>query len=425
MSETSAGTQPSMTSASRDSRRSARRVLVCTPFPPRLDARHGGKATAQLLLRLAERNTIALLALRTTEDDHVDEAIADRCDLVQEVTLATRSPFARRLAWTAGLAAGVPPWAVECRSDEYAQKLDRLIEEWQPELVEVHLQAMAQYVETVARRRLPRLLVDYDPPSTWADELGGAARGLRRISSRLEAAAWRRYERATRPLFDAIVVFAERDLDAIGPTADGAIVTRVALAVEVPERPLDPVGSQPPTIVFVGSFGHPPNVDAALWLATDIFPRVVALVPDARLQLVGNAPGDEVRALAGGTLSVHASVPDVTPYLDRAAVVVAPIRMGGSMRMKVLESLAAGKALVASPRAAEGVEELAGKQLLIAADAKEMAEAIASLLLDPAQRQALAQSARCWAESNLGWERGVVAFEELYDTIVGAHERAR
>jgi glycosyltransferase involved in cell wall biosynthesis len=423
MSETSGGTRLSMTSATPGPPRAGRRVLVCTPFTPRLDARHGGKATAQLLLRLAERNEIALLALRTTHDDRVDPAIADRCAVVHEVSGAVRSPLSRRLAWSIGLLRGLPPWANDCRSGRYEQALERLLDEWRPDLVEIHLQAMAQYVDVAARRGIPCVLVDYDPASTWADELRGAASGPRRLMARLEAAAWRRYERATRPQFDAIVVFAERDLDAVRPTAGSAIVTRVPLAVDVPERPLDPVGSDPPTIVFVGSFGHPPNVDAAIWLAGTIFPRIVALVPEARLDLVGHAPADDVLALSGGAVSVHASVPDVTPYLDRAAVEVAPIRMGGSMRMKVLESLAAGKALVASPRAAEGVEDLAGEQLLVAEDAEEMVDALTSLLLDPARRRGLAESARRWAESNLGWERGVLAFEELYDTLRGVRGR--
>jgi glycosyltransferase involved in cell wall biosynthesis len=423
MSETSGGTRLSMTSAAPGLPHGGRRVLVCTPFTPRLDARHGGKATAQLLLRLAERNEIALLALRTAQDDRVDPAIADRCALVDEVPQAARSQLARRLAWSVGLLRGLPPWATDCHSRQYAQALERLLDEWRPDLVEIHLQAMAQYVGAVAGRGIPCVLVDYDPASTWADELRGATSGPRRLVRRLEAAAWRRYERATRPRFDAIVVFAERDLDAVRPTAGGATVTRVPLAVDVPERPLDPVGSEPPTIVFVGSFGHPPNVDAALWLAGTIFPRVAALVPEARLELVGHAPGDEVPALAGGAITVHASVPDVTPYLDHAAVVVAPIRIGGSMRMKVLESLAAGKALVASPRAAEGVEELAGKQLLVAVDADQMTEALASLLLDPARRRRLAESARRWAETNLGWEGGVAAFEQLYDTLGGSRGR--
>src|SRR5438128_8609985 len=158
------GTRPLMSSAPQDALRTpARRVLVCAPFTPRLDARHGGKATAQLLLRLAERNRIALLALRTTQDDHVDRAIADRCDLVHEIPPARGSPLSRRLAWSVGLLRGLPPWATDCRSGEYAQALERLLDEWRPDLVEIHLQAMAQYIEAVARRGLPRVLVDYDP----------------------------------------------------------------------------------------------------------------------------------------------------------------------------------------------------------------------------------------------------------------------
>ena len=356
-------------------------------------------------------------------DEHVDPVIAEHCDLVQEIPPPTTSSHWRRLAWSVGLLRGLPPWATDCRSREFEQALERLLDEWRPDVVEIHLQALAQFVDAAARRRIPSLLVDYDPASAWADEVRRTTTGPRRLARRFETAVWRRYERATRPRFDAIVVFAERDLDAVRPTAGRAILRRVPLAVEVPERPLDPSGSEPPRILFVGSFGHPPNVDAALWLAETIFPRVAALVPDARLELVGHAPGDEVLALAGGAVSVHASVADVTPYLDRAAVVVAPIRMGGSMRMKVLESLAAGKALVVSPRAAEGVEALAGRQLLVARNGEEMVDALASLLLDPARRRRLAESARRWAEANLGWEHGVAAFEELYGMLAGSSGR--
>ena len=237
---------------------------------------------------------------------------------------------------------------------------------------------------------------------------------------RLEVAAWRRYERATRPRFAAIVVFAERDLAAVTPTAGSAWVTRIPLAVDVPARPLDPEGAEPPTILFVGSFGHPPNVDGAIWLAKSIFPRVAERVPGARLDLVGHEPGAGVRALAGGPVSVHPSVPEVTPYVERAAVVVAPIRIGGSMRMKVLEALAAGKALVATPRAAEGVDAVPGQHLLIAADEDEMVEALAGVLLDRDGRRALGESARRWAESSLGWDAGVAAFEHVYGTVIDA-----
>jgi len=411
-----------MTSApQRPSRATARRrVLVCAPFSPRLDARHGGRATSQLLLRLAERNEVALLCLRSLQEGPVDPEIASRCALVSEVPLDPKSPFARRLDWGRGLLVGLPPWATDCRSADYAVALERLLDDWRPDVVEIHLQAMAQYVDASARRAIPSILIDYDPGSAWADEVRSATSGPRSVVRRLEVAAWRRYERATRPRFDAIVVFAERDVAAVEPTAGSAWVTRIPLAVDVPARPLDPEGADPPTILFVGSFGHPPNVDGALWLAKTIFPRVAERVPSARLELVGHEPGDEVRALAGGAVSVHPSVPDVTPYVERAAVVVAPIRIGGSMRMKVLEALAAGKAVVATPRAAEGIDALAGEHLLIAADESELVEALAGLLLDRGSRRRLGESARRWAESSLGWDDGVAAFERVYDTVIDA-----
>jgi polysaccharide biosynthesis protein PslH len=414
MTETSAGTFLSMTATSQGSQR---RILVCTPFAPRLDARHGGKPTAQLLRRLAERNDVAVLALQLDRDDRVDPAIAERCSYVEEIPPTARPPLRRRVHWLVGLLRGRPPWASDCRNAAYRAALERVLDEWKPNVVELHLQAMAQYVDAPARRRLPCVLVDYDPGSAWADEVRGATGGPRRLVRRLEVTAWRRYERATRPRFDAIVVFADRDLAAVRPSAGAAKVTRIPLAVDVPARPLDPEGVDPPTVVFVGSFGHPPNVDAAIWLAKTIFPKVASRVPAARLQLVGHAPGPEVLALAGGGVGVHGSVPDVTPYADGAAVVVAPIRIGGSMRGKVLEALAAGKALVATPRAAEGVDAVDGEHLVVADGEDALVEALVALLLDRLRRRRLGESARRWAEANLGWDRGVAAFEALYDSV--------
>ena len=366
---------------------------------------------------------MAVLALQLAHDDHVDPAIAERCDYVREIPPVARPPLRRRAAWALGLLRGVPPWAIDCRSSAYAAALERVVDEWRPDVVEIHLQAMAQYVDVPARRSLPSILLDYDPGSTWADEVRQTTRGPRRAVRALEVTAWRRYERATRPRFDAIVVFAARDLAAVRPTAGDATVTRIPLTVELPPQALAPEGSGAPTVLFVGGFGHPPNVDAARWLARAIFPRVATRVPEARLELVGNAPGEEVQALAGGNVAVHGSVPDVTPYYDRAAVVVAPVRIGGSMRGKVLEALAAGKAVVATTRAAEGVQVTDAGPLVVADAEDDLVEALVGLLLDRGRRLRLAEAARVWAEAHLGWEDGVAAFEQLYDSVAAAGPR--
>jgi glycosyltransferase involved in cell wall biosynthesis len=278
---------------------------------------------------------------------------------------------------------------------------------------------MAQYVPALAESPAARILVDYDPPSAWAADLQRRAKGPQRLLRILEVAAWRRYERSTRPLFQAIVVFAELDVAAVVPTAGATPVIRIPLAIEVPTTALDPVGSPPPTVVFAGGFRHHPNVDAAVWLS-GIFPRVLEQVPDARLDIVGHEPTEEVQRLSTDAVTIHGSVPDVTPFLDRAAVVAAPIRIGGSMRMKVLEALAAGKALVATPRAAEGVEAVPGEHFLLARSEQELVDMLVDALLDPSRRRELAISARVWAADNLSWEPSVAAFEQLYDSLIAA-----
>lgn len=393
---------------------------MCTPFPPRLDARHGGRATAQLLARLAERHEIAILCLRPENDDPVDRVFLERCAYVEEIPVrssASRGRWSRRARWTLGLLKGLPPWAADCRSVEYAERLRGLAAEWRPDLVELHLQVMAQYVRALKSCPAPRILVDYDPPSAWAAELLREAGGARRVARWIELRAWRRYERSTRKRVDRIVVFAERDVLAVAETAAEVPVVRIPLAVEIPEEPLDPAGESPPVVLFVGGFGHPPNVDAARWLAGSIFPRVLEVVPGARLELVGDRPGEELRRLAGGAVTVHGSVPDVFAYLDRAAVVTAPIRLGGSMRGKVLEALGGGKALVATPRAAEGVDAVPGRHFALASTEDEFVDAVTELLHNADRRRELAQSARAWAVANLSVMKSAAGFEQLYDLL--------
>jgi polysaccharide biosynthesis protein PslH len=397
------------------------RILVCTPVPPRLDLRHGARATTQLLARLVRRQEVGILCLRASDEGPVDPAVADHCAFAEEVPLSRTS--SRDISWRSrtrialGLLRGRPSWVLDCESSAYAARLRELTAAWRPDVVEVHVMAMAQYASELDGSSAGRILVDYDPPSGWAAEAVRRASGARRLARRAELSAWRRYERATRRQFDANVMFADLDIAAAAATASGTEMVRIPLAFEIPDKPLDPLGKSPPTAVFVGGFGHTPNVDAARWLGESIFPRVLERVPEGRLDLVGDKPGEEVRRLAGGAVAVHGSVPDVTPYLDRAAVVVTPIRLGGSMRGKVLEALGAGKALVATPRAVEGLDAVPGEHYVLAATENEIVDAVSELMLDSAKRADLARRARDWACVNLTWDRPIDEFERLYASV--------
>jgi glycosyltransferase involved in cell wall biosynthesis len=279
---------------------------------------------------------------------------------------------------------------------------------------------MGQYVSALDECSVPRVLTEHEPAAKAAHVLGESRTGLARVGYRLAALAWERFERSVIRQVDAVVVFTESDGKAIAPLVTAqTLVVRIPLGTMVPEQPLNPIGRQPMTLLFVGNFVHPPNADAARRLMTDIFPKVQPHFPDLVLQIVGDQPTGQMLRMANDKVMVTGRVPDVTPYLDAAAVIVVPLRLGGGMRVKVLEALAAGKAVIASRLAVEGLDVRPGEQVILAETDQQFGDAIIELLRHPAERNSLASRAREWASTNLGWERSVAAYEELYSTLVG------
>jgi glycosyltransferase involved in cell wall biosynthesis len=142
------------------------------------------------------------------------------------------------------------------------------------------------------------------------------------------------------------------------------------------------------------------------------------LRPDVTLEIVGNSPPPEVVALASDAVRVTGPVASVAPHLNRAAAVVAPLTIGGGTRVKVLEALAAGKAVVASTRAAEGISARAGEELIVADGETATAAAIVRLLEDRSARRELGARARAWALRELSFARMADRYEELYERAV-------
>ena len=402
--------------------RRGRRLLFLVPFAPRLDAVHGGSRTiAQLLAALAERNRLAVLCLRGPDEPPVDEALRAGCELVEEVSRSPGGPAVQRWRRRGRSArahlGGTPLWVAQWASPRYAARVRELARTWDPEIVQIEFHVMGQYTAALRGCAAPRVLVQHDPGVPAARERSSARRGIARLMARREVRAWERYEAGIMEEVQAVVVFTDRDRRALAPAARDVPVVRIPIATALPERPLDPLGHLPPSICFVGSFIHPPNIDAAVRLAGAIFPRLRAEFPDLTLQIVGDGPPGEVRALAGANVFVTGRVPDTSPFLDRAAVVVVPLRLGGGMRVKVLEALAAGKAVVASPLSVEGLDLTSGEQVVLAESDQQFRDAIGDLLRDPARRAALAARARAWACVNLGWGPVAAAYERLYDSL--------
>ncbi len=196
---------------------------------------------------------------------------------------------------------------------------------------------------------------------------------------RLETEAARHSRLVLTPSRDEVPV-----IRGLAPSAD----VRAVPLYSVPSAPLhhrDPAEFGPlKRVVFVGGYRHPPNIDAALWLAQDIMPIVRAARPDAECQLVGSDPPAEVEALSGSGVEVAGWVPDLGPVYAAARVSIAPVRYGAGVKGKILGALQAGVPIVTTPIGNEGLGLRHGDEALIGETADELAAHVLALLGDPA-----------------------------------------
>ena len=177
-------------------------------------------------------------------------------------------------------------------------------------------------------------------------------------------------------------------------------------------------GLPAPLVVFAANFGYQPNVDAAVHLCRDIWPVVKAREPRASLYVVGNAPPAEVSSYAGSLdVVVTGRVPHVEPFIDAADVVVCPLRVGGGIKVKVLEALSRGKAIVSTSIGVQGFAPGIVAAVRVEDDAIRFAHAVATLLRKPRRRAALEARARRFARTLPTWEDAAAALIEAYDEL--------
>jgi glycosyltransferase involved in cell wall biosynthesis len=266
---------------------------------------------------------------------------------------------------------------------------------------------------------------------TRARDLKSNAVGL--VGGAYSLAQWRklkRYEALVMRRCDAVVAVAEADRTTLLGLAPEATIGVVPNGVDTAyfssaAMANDHVGAlnfSAPTLVFSGTLDFRPNVDAVTWFVREVLPRMRARRPDARLLVVGKRPAPALQRLADeGALLLTGELSDVRPYLAGAAVYVVPMRIGGGVRLKLLEALALELPVVSTSMGAEGLSGLhAGTHCLLADDAPGFAEATLRLLDDAALGRRLGAGGRMLACQSYDWTVIVPQLEALYGEIVGA-----
>ena len=176
-----------------------------------------------------------------------------------------------------------------------------------------------------------------------------------------------------------------------------------------------PLPSRSPCVVFVGRMDYFPNVQGIEYFVKWVFPRIRDAVPNVELKIVGSNPGKSVQELAtvpGVTVTGH--VPDVRPYLREATVAIAPLQIARGIQNKILEALAMGVPVVATPQAAKGVILKPGRDILVGDSPEEFANNVIALLQDETLRTRLSECGRDEVRKVNAWEESMIRLDEIF-----------
>jgi glycosyltransferase involved in cell wall biosynthesis len=227
---------------------------------------------------------------------------------------------------------------------------------------------------------------------------------------------WVRYESRWFPRFGKVLTVTSQDAAALKMVLPYLDVYSDAIAVDIKPNH----AAQRDTAIrigFLASFGHQPNVDAALYFAEAVLPLVRKQLPLAEFVVAGNNPPLSLLDAKESGITCFGFVDDVTTFYGSVDVVVAPIRYGGGIKIKVLEAMACGKPVVTTSIGAEGIAEADDGALIIADDPAVFAEAVVALLSDKARRVALGERARQIIERRFSWQRVCNDLDKIYKSL--------
>ncbi len=241
---------------------------------------------------------------------------------------------------------------------------------------------------------IPAVLFQHNVESSLWRRKADSATGAKALLYRWEHRALERYESAVLGRFDAVLSVSHADtaqFEAMSPGVRSPVVeTGVDVAAFAP--PADNQRSAN-DVVFVGSMDWQPNIQGVQWFVKEIWPAILAACPAAVFHVVGRRPPASIRRLEGPSIRISGDVASVAPHLNRAAVSVVPLLAGGGTRLKIYEAMAAGAPVVSTTVGAEGLDIVAGKDIILADDPAAFSRAVIQLLQSPELAQTIAASA--------------------------------
>lgn len=388
---------------------------------PYLPSRGGFRISgANLIQRLSRRHEIDLISILREEDaDHV--AWPERfCVSLKTLPLPSRSLPARALNFVSTYALGNqlvcrPELQAAVSSGFDARKWDVL-----------HVEG--GFVGGIVPADLPlaKVLSVHDAEVLRAQEMLHCDLTLRqRMDYTVRKFTEPRYERLVYPRFERCVLFADRDCEfnrRLIPRASFAVIPN---GIDVDFYTPQPVQKEPHGLVFHGHLSYPPNVQAALEFANNVFPLIRPQMPDAVFHLVGASPAPEIQALASREgIRLSANLPDLRAALCSAQIYVSPVRFGTGIKNKILEAMALCLPIVGYPGSIAGIACVPGEHLFVVNQPEEFAAQVMTLLRSRELAREIAQKGRKLVEEKYSWDARALEYEQLYDQVIAERRSA-
>ena len=415
---------------------SGKRILFLTPQLPYPPQQGTALRNYNLIAQVAQRHEVHLLSFVDSDSEPVDldtphsllgvGPLQELCASVHTVPIPHRS---RRRRLQTVLTSPLPDIVHRLHSPLFHTRLERVLREGAPlDVVEIEGLEMAEYGLHVLRTvtgPLPRLIYDAHNAEyllqkrIFEADSRHPRRWLGALYSWIQWQKLRRYEARVCRQVQQVLACSPADGNALAQLVPGLNATIVPNGVDTEHyRPgiVPPLPLGPQALVFTGKMDFRPNVDAALRFGTAVLPIIQQAAPQAQFYIVGKDPHPRLAPLRDRPgITLTGFVEDVRPYVAAAAVYVVPLLTGGGTRLKVLEAMAMGKAIVSTTLGCEGIQATPGRDIVLADEATDMAAQVVALLQDAARREALGSSARLFVEQHFDWHIVAASLDQVYE----------